>query len=204
MQPAKHHGLTLIELSVTLAVVALLGLSVAPSISGWLGNSQIRNVATSIQAGLQRARAEAVGRNELVRFTLVSLDDSAVMSSSCTAATDGVSWVVSLDAPDGQCEKAVSETSDPRIIEKWAGGVGRKSVKVSSQTVASDGVVAFNGFGRLVKASDGSLAGADTKIDIENLTSGGDFRALRVVVGPGGTTRLCDPKVTDSTDPRKC
>jgi type IV fimbrial biogenesis protein FimT len=201
MKAPDQRGLTLIELMVTLSLAVLLTLAVVPAISTWLGNLQIRNVAGSIQSGLQRARNEAVRRNMPVRFTMVSLDDTAVMSNSCAAATDGVSWVVSLDDPAGLCSTAASDTSSPRIIDKRAGGIDRKSVVVSSATAAgvdSNGVVIFNGFGRVV-GSDGPAT-----IDVDNVTPGGDFRALRIVIGAGGSTRLCEPRVSSADDPRHC
>jgi type IV fimbrial biogenesis protein FimT len=58
--------------------------------------------------------------------------------------------------------------------------------------------VVFNGFGRALDATGMST------IDIDNITSGDDYRALRIVVGTGGTLRMCEPKVTASSDPRKC
>jgi type IV fimbrial biogenesis protein FimT len=195
------HGLTLIELMVTVSLLVLLASALEPSISTWLANTQIRSVATSVQAGLQRARSEALRRNERVRFTLVSLDDSAVMDNSCAPVASGVSWVVSLDDPSGGCGADASDTSSPRIVEKRAGGVGRKSVVVSSTNAAGDasnGVAVFNGFGRLV-GTDGI-----STIDFDNITSGSDYRALRIVIGAGGTTSLCEPRVVSTSDPRRC
>lgn len=200
-----HHrpapGLTLIELMVTLSILVMLTHALEPSVSTWMANTQIRSVASSVQAGLQRARSEAVRRNEPVRFTLVSLDDSAVMDNSCAPVASGASWVVSLDDPTGLCGTTVSDTTGPRIIERRAGGVGRKSVAVQSSNAAgaaSNGVVVFNGFGRVVGTAGIAL------IDVDNITSGTDYRALRILVGSGGTTSLCEPKVTSADDPRHC
>lgn len=201
MRDPLRRGLTLIELMVTVSLLVLLASALEPSISTWLANTQIRSVASSLQAGLQRARSEAVRRNERVRFTLVSLDDSARMDDSCAAVASGVSWVVSLDDPTGLCGADSSDSTSPRIVEKRAGGVGRKTVAVSSSNAAggaSNGVAVFNGFGRLV-GTDGIAV-----VDVDNITAGSDYRALRIVVGAGGTTSLCEPKVTDTSDPRHC
>jgi type IV fimbrial biogenesis protein FimT len=201
MTPLAQRGLTLIELMVTVSLIVLLTQAVAPSFSVWMGNSHLRNLSSSIQAGLQRARSEAVARNQLVRFSLVSLADSAVMGNDCTVAASGVSWVVSLDDPNGYCAVEASDSNFPRIIDKRAGGVGRKTASVASSTAgggASNGVVVFNSFGRVV-GTDGAA-----EIDVDNITPGGDYRALRIVLGAGGTTRLCEPKVTSTDDPRHC
>ena len=201
LRARPRQGLTLIELMVTISLLVLLTHALEPSISAWMANTQIRSVASSIQAGLQRARSEAVRRNEPVRFTLVSLTDSAVMDNSCAPVASGASWVVSLDDPTGQCGNDISDADNPRIVERRAGGVGRKTVAVTSSNTAgaaSNGVAVFNGFGRVV-----GTAGIAT-IDVDNITSGNDYRALRIVIGQGGTTSLCEPKVTSASDPRHC
>lgn len=200
MERPIQRGVTLIELSVVLALVALLLMAVVPSASAWIRNTQIRNVATSIQNGLQRARAEAMRRNVNVRFSLVHLDDSAVMDDSCSLSGDGVSWVVSLDDPTGKCSTEVSDSTAPHILDKHASGGGGKWVVVQAVDATggeATGVV-FNGFGRAADATGISM------LDIDNNSSGDDYRALRIVVGTGGTIRMCEPKVTASSDPRKC
>ena len=195
-----QRGVTLIELAVTFMVLGLLVVAAGPSIGEWIGNTQVRNTATSIYAGLNRARAEAVRSNRSVRFSLVSLTDSAVMDNSCALSATGVSWVVSVNSPASLCATDPSDTVTPMIVDKVAGGVGGKRVVVSSKQ--SDGTAAstvtFNPFGRVTDST------AISQIDIDNQVAGGDYRALRILVGSGGNVRLCDIKVTNSNDPRKC
>lgn len=203
MKRPALRGVTLIELVVVVALMALLLMAVMPSASAWIRNTQIRSVATSLQTGLQRARAEAMRRNTNVRFSLVRLSNSAVMDNSCSVGEDGMSWVVSLDDPAGKCATAVSDTTEPRILDKHATGSGSQSVVVHGDDVASKDAdtVVFNGFGRAV---DMSPAATLTTLNIDNNVPGDDFRALRIVVGTGGAIRMCEPKVTASSDPRKC
>lgn len=200
MKRRAPRGVTLIELAVVVALVALLLMAIIPSASAWIRNIQIRNVATSLQNGLQKARAEAMRRNTNVRFSLVSLTDSAVMNNSCAVADNGVSWVVSLDDPTNNCGVAVSDTTAPRILDKQATGSGGKWVVVQgSDATGSDAdSIIFNGFGRPTGAA--SLA----RISVNNDVQGDDYRALRIVISTGGTVRMCEPAVTSSSDPRKC
>ncbi|MBU0689649.1 MAG: GspH/FimT family pseudopilin [Gammaproteobacteria bacterium] len=65
----------MVELMVGIAVLAILAAVAVPSFQTWLLNSQVRNAAESISNGLQRARAEAVGRNTDIEFEL-SADSS--------------------------------------------------------------------------------------------------------------------------------
>lgn len=195
------RGVTLIELVVTISVLALTLAAVGPSVAAWLRTTQIRTTAESIKAGLQRARAEAVRRNEPIRFSLVSLTDSAVMDDSCALSASGLSWVVSVNDPTSKCSQAVSDATDPMIVRKAAGGIGGNSVAVTAlladRTVAATGVT-FDGFGRVADAASIGV------IDIDDTTPSDDYRALRLVVSSGGTIRMCEPKVTSSSDPRHC
>ncbi|MBT2324989.1 GspH/FimT family pseudopilin [Variovorax paradoxus] len=206
----RQGGMTLIELVVTLAVLALLLMAAAPSVSEWVRNTRIRNTATSIQAGLMKARSEALRRNTPVVFSLVSLTDRTVMDDSCALSASGVSWVVSLQAPAGSCASAASDTktvsddgwAEPKIIDKQAGGARANTVVVTAQASLTDttsrSTATFNGFGRLSGTAIGH-------IDIRDV-SGADssYRSLRLVLSSGGTIRMCDPKVSANTDPRKC
>jgi type IV fimbrial biogenesis protein FimT len=196
-----QRGVTLIELAVTFIVLGLLVVAAGPSLTAWIGNTSVRNTAASIYAGLNRARAEAVRLNRPMRFSLVSVADPAVLDNSCALSATGVSWVVSVNDPTSLCSVAPSETVAPLIVDKAAGGDGARRVSVAA--LQSDGVTAattitFNAFGRVADAT------AISRIDIDNQVAGGDYRALRVLVGNGGTVRMCDIKVTSSNDPRKC
>ncbi len=200
MRRQHSAGFSLIEVAITLSVLGLLLALGLPGFQTWLMNSQIRNAAESISAGVQRARNEAVRRNQNVRFTLVSLNDPKTMDNSCAASSAAGSWVISLDDPAAGCAAAPSDTAAPRIVEKRAAGDGGLSAAVAA--VAADNATAastvtFNGFGRTVDADP--LA----RVDVTS-TAGGNYRTLRVLVSTGGAVRMCDPDVVDNADPRKC
>jgi type IV fimbrial biogenesis protein FimT len=199
-QRRRARGLTLVELAVVITVLSLLILAVAPSIGEWVRNTRVRSTATSIQAGLTTARNEALRRNAPVRFSLVSLPSGA-MDSNCALSSNGTGWVVSINSPAGKCGADPSDSADPMIVEKQVGGSVASTVVVSATLADKTGTpdsVTFNGFGRV----------ADTtfmqSINVDNQVSGGDVRKLRIEIGAGGTIRLCDTKVTDGTDPRRC
>ena len=204
-QLRRTRGMTLIELAVTMVILAMLLVGAGPSIGAWMRNTQVRNTASSMLAGLNRARNEAMRRNVPVRFSLVSLADSAVMGSSCALSDAGVSWVVSVRDPASNCHRAPATTAadanDPMIVETNAGGVVGKNVviaaKIADGTAAAN-TVTFNSFGRVADAAPIGF------INVNNSTAGGDFRSLRIEIGNGGTVRMCDLGVTAATDPRFC
>ncbi len=111
------RGVSLIEIVIVMVILGLVAVSVGPEITQQLRNLQVRNAAEAMQAGLQKARTEAISRNANVRFTLVS-----GLQSSCTASATGGSWIVSLDDPAGKCNQAASASVAPRIIAVHSAG----------------------------------------------------------------------------------
>lgn len=201
----RTRGMTMIELAVTMVILAMLLVGAGPSIGAWMRNTQVRNTASSMLAGLNRARNEAMRRNVPVRFSLVSLLDSAVMDTSCALSDAGVSWVVSVRDPSSNCHyvpaTVAADANDPMIVETNAGGVGGKNVVVVAKIAdgsAAANTVTFNSFGRIADAAPIGF------INVNNSTAGGNFRSLRIELGNGGTVRMCDMGVAAATDPRVC
>jgi type IV fimbrial biogenesis protein FimT len=199
------RGLTLIEIAVVLVILGLLLMAAMPTVGAWMRNTQVRNTASSMLAGLQVARNEAIRRNAAIQFSVVSLTNSAVMNNTCALSGSGVSWVVSVRDPAGNCHYTPSQTAadanDPMIVETNAGGVGGRNVVVAAKladgSAAADTVV-FNGFGRVDNATPIGF------INIENETTDNDYRRFRIEIAPGGAVRMCDLAVTVTTDSRYC
>jgi type IV fimbrial biogenesis protein FimT len=198
--------MTMIELAVTMTILAMLLVGVGPSLGAWMRNTQVRNTASSMLAGLNRARNEAVRRNVPMRFSLVSLAPPfTVVDSSCALSSAGVSWVVSVRDPSSACQYApatvAADSNDPMIVETNAGGVGGQNVVVAGKLAdgsAAANTVTFNSFGRVADAAPIGF------INVSNANAGGDYRRLRIEIGTGGTVRMCDLGVTATTDPRYC
>jgi type IV fimbrial biogenesis protein FimT len=192
-----QRGVTLIELMIGLAIVALVLFVAVPSFGIFLQNSQIRNAAGSVLDGLQLARNEAIRRNTPVRFQFVS-----DLTSACALSTTSLAWVVSQADPSGACNAAPSDTAAPQLIQSRSATEGTSNARI---TVAGGSNVIFNGLGRVQGAGI-------TQVDVTN-TSGtciyanpttGTMRCMRIFVSTGGQSRMCDPQVTASNDPRKC
>ncbi|HEX5091207.1 MAG TPA: GspH/FimT family pseudopilin [Burkholderiales bacterium] len=197
---APQSGMSIIEVMIALVIMGILMALGLPSMATWLNNSQIRTAGETVLAGLTLARVEAVRRNQVVRFQLVS-----DLTSGCVLTQSGTSWVVSQDDPAGLCDQAPSDTVAPRIIQTRSGGEGTPRAVVAATTA---GTVYFNGLGR-VTSPGGALN--MTQIAISNPTGGscehvdgGAMRCLRITISIGGEARMCDPAVSDATDPRKC
>ena len=95
IRSSKQRGVTLIELMIGIAIMAILLAVGLPGFKVWMLNTQIRTATESIQNGLQLARAEAVRRNEQVNFIL----------------GNGTSWTVSTVAGTAIQSRPSSEGS---------------------------------------------------------------------------------------------
>lgn len=191
----------MVEVAVTLAVLGILMASAMPSVGAWMVNARIRNTAESIQEGLQKARAEAVRRNQSVTFWMVTTSDPNVLSDDCTTSATGGSWVVSLTDPTSKCSVAPSDTAAPQTVAARPIGSGGDGVTVSAKqrdTTTDATSITFNAFGQVANA------GPIGQIRINDGTDGTDHRRYRIVISTGGRSLVCDEAVTSTTDPRYC
>ena len=191
-------GFSLIELLITLAVLGILFMVGLPSLATWMQNTQVRNSAEAVVAGLQLARTEALRRNRTVQFSLVD-----ALDATCAPIVTGRSWVVSVADPTNACDQLPSDAG-VQIVQKRSGEEGTPNAVVT----ATLPTVVFNGLGRLPNGFITAPATSIT-IDVTNAggacqTASGPIRCLRVNVSASGSVRMCDPAVSDIADPRYC
>jgi type IV fimbrial biogenesis protein FimT len=201
----RHHstGISLLELLVAIAVLAVLLAAVMPSASEVLANLRLRAAAEAAISGIQKARSEAVKSNQTVTFWLVSSNSIAALDNSCQLSDTSSSWVVSYDDPTGACAQTPSTDTAPRIVQINATGAAVNNMAVSALNSAGTASkqVSFNGIGR---HPDATVATDISTIDFTSSTSGA--RRLRVEISAMGGIRMCDRDlpVTTPQDPRAC
>ncbi|MDO8934180.1 MAG: GspH/FimT family pseudopilin [Rhodocyclaceae bacterium] len=170
----RAAGFSLVEIGITLALVALiLGLGL-PTLQTTLANMRVRQVAESLRDGLQTARNEAVKRNATVAFNL----DSAT----------GGGWSVTL-ASDGSLLRSKSASEGSNIFV--------------AATPAGVAEVDFNNLGLMTLPVVTSVTLAVSHPNAGACGPAGSIRCLSVVVLAGGQVRFCDPQRT-SPDPQAC
>ena len=176
---ASVNGFSLIELLIGIAMIGILFVLAIPSFSSWIANSQIRNSAEAISNGLQVARGEAIHRNALVRFCLPT----------------ATSWIVTVN------EVTCSATPPAaNIVQQWSAEEGSKTAQIAAAAGAT--TVTFNGLGRIAPNDDGSVSLRQMDFT-SSVSSASEIRVMRVVIGVGGSVRMCDPNVA-AGDPRAC
>jgi type IV fimbrial biogenesis protein FimT len=196
----RQCGFNLVETAVAVSILGILLAATLPSMTDWIRSTHLRGVAETLQVGLQKARTEAVKRNKVVTFWMVTPTDTSSPDDTCALSTGSAAWVVSLEDPSGKCATAPSATDEPRIVETY--GPGKAADGVTITAVDQDGnapnSVAFNAFGQRV--GSGWI-----KMDIAHSAST-DVRPLRIEISATGGIRLCDPRATaaDPDDARAC
>ena len=198
LKRSSSLGMTLIEVMIGLAIVAMMLLAGMPSFSAWMANSRVRGMAEGLQSGLAVARAEAIRRNQNVEFLLTNETVDLGSVGTVAPAADGIHWLVrALDPATGAYD----------LIDTKSGQEGSNRADGASgvQVVASAPLVTFRGFG----GTQG--LGATATYDFSSPGAGacnttatpGPIRCLRVQLSVGGHIRLCDPS-TSGSDSRAC
>lgn len=198
MKQARVRGFTLIELMVTIVILAILVVLGFPSYEQWIRNTRIRNAAESIQNGLRLARNEATQRGANVEFYLP------------TAGT--ADWTVCQLAPASTAATNCTTASDTPIQTFVAAG-GAAAVQVFNSTAVADtnplygtsisgastGNVIFTALGRP------SAYGSTSILRIDATAAAANSRRLIVTVSAGGNVRMCDPALhVTATTPQGC
>ncbi len=171
---SRQQGFTLIELMITIVIMAIVLAAAMPAYATWIQNTHIRNAAESILLGLQRARAEAVVRNTNVEFILV---DRA--------------WTVGVVGGD---------VIDSRPAGEMSPNIALSIFPAASPALTT---VTFSNLGSVTPNTPASDSINRIDID-SSILSATESRDLRIVLGVGGNARMCDPNVSSSTDPRHC
>lgn len=195
MLSLRQRGVSMIEVMIAIAIIAILSAVGLPAFGTFMQNSKLRSTAEGFYTGLQAARAEAVKLNATVQFLLTTDDPSGSNAQTTNLSTSASNWMV--------------RTPDPAVpgIYLWLmgkssaeGGGSTPSVEVDGGGVTS---ITFTAFGATTLGSAATLT-------FTNPTGGacasasGPMRCLNVVVSIGGQIRMCDPKVTYANDTRKC
>lgn len=171
-RPAGQHGMTLIEVMITLAITGILLMIGMPSFNTWIANTQVRTGAEGLTNGLQLARAEAVRRNSNVTFVLGT----------------NTGWTVTA-------------TNTGEVVQTRSDQDGSKNATVTV-TPAGATTVTFNGYGRVTTNTDASatitqidvgsstLSAANTRGLRITLGSGGGVRMCDPALA-AGDPRAC-------------
>ena len=173
--PGRQHGVTLIELMVTVTIISILLAVGIPQMGEWIRRNSIGSAAESVQNGLRQAEAEAIRRNMRVEFLLTNATPSQSGILSLSAADNGKNWAV----------RALG-TTDAKLA--YVSGFQMSAVS-PDVALAGPASLFFTGMGRVTD----STGAAVTEYQVYRLSRSGADRAVCVFVTPGGAIKTCDP-----------
>lgn len=182
-RPTLHAGFTLTEAMVVIAIIAIIMAVGTPSLQSWMVSLQVKAKSDAILNGMQLARSEAIRRNTRVHI-IVSNDSS--WSVGCVTVVGDTDGDGIPECPGTIQSKTASE----------AGTVDQLTLLPIGATQAT-----FNGVGTLSANADGSAN--LSQVDISK-SGGGASANRRILLTPGGQSRICDTAVTTTGAPEKC
>lgn len=144
----RCRGVTLIELMVTLAVMAVLLGIAAPSVTQFIVSNRLTSQANGLLADLSRARSEAGARHTPV--TVCAAADSTTCAAASTTNWES-GWLVFVDA---DADGVIASAAD--IIRYVAPLEGQTTVISSS--FANVGYLTFRPFGGFSPQTSGTFA----------------------------------------------
>lgn len=204
--PLKVSGLTLIEIMVTLALVASLGFAAMYPMQEWVNNNRIRSTADILHTGLQQAKVEAIRRSQTVVLALT--DDSSFAAAGAAIST---------------LKTANQSAGDQRVHARHWGlfttqRVGSPAdyidagIAIDSSamqvTITGPKAICFNSTGRLVARTNAQIGVGDAICEATAIPAVYDIkmesfskaRNLRILVSVGGHIRMCDPNKINTLD----
>ena len=163
----SQRGLTLIETTIVVAVMAIIAAAVAPSLAGFIDARRLDGAASRLAADIQFVRSEAIARNRALRLSF----HRTTNASTC--------WVIHT-GPAAQCA-----CSDSGVAVCSGAAAGIKTVVLPAgervALAANVGSIVFD-----------PLHGTSTPTGTLRLLAPGG-RAIHHVVNVVGRVRSCSP-----------
>lgn len=188
-------GFTVIELLITVAVVATLSALGMPSMSGAINNAKVRSNAEALQNGLRSAQIEAIRRSRQTAFVLTD----ATPAQDALPVANGKYWYIQV----------LPVVSGEKVNDPFVEG-GQFGAQTAGVTVVGPAIVCFNSIGRVVTNTATGLPGAPscvtpsaarTTFDVTRL---GADRTLQLQVSAAGKIRMCDRSRSVAAQPDGC
>lgn len=186
-----QRGITMVEIMVSIAILAIVIAMAAPNMAQWVQNTQIKSSAQNVLTGLQLARGEAVRRNAKVTFTLTGAGganggqtDWTVGCVTVTATCEA--QIQSGSGADGGANARLGVSTAPLTATNYATPIAAGSGMGGNPSVT------FTAFGQADPAQTNI-----TRIDV-TIPTYANARRLVIRIPAGGSATLCDPAATNS------
>ncbi len=181
----------MIEMFITLFVIAIVLAIGAPATARWVRQTDIRSSAESLRSALQKARGEAIARNARIRITLGNASGHARWLIGCVR--------VSAACP-GKTLHQQAVLSRDRI--RWGAAKASAAATLSTALTAGAALPGTVDFFPLGDAP-GIAGGSDlARIDVVHANDSAAGRWV-IRIDTAGNIRMCNPALPES-DHRRC
>ncbi len=180
------RGLTLIELMVTVAMLAILAYVATPNLSAFKRNAELTSATNALVGSLATARSEAMKRGY----------SAMIMPASGTSWTDG--WVVFVDVNRNNTYDSSTDITlnQQNALPTYFSVAGAGSVTPASGTP----YIMFDASG-YARLTSGGFGASTFSISRNDLTGSALLeQTRRIKIGSTGRVRSCKPKSASDTD----
>jgi len=140
-----QRAFTIIELVITVTILAILAATAVPSFRTLMANSRSTTLANEMFVALNIARSEAIKRGRLV-----SICPSSTGTDCSTTALWQDGWIVFLDSAGSDTASPVVGVGD--VIKQWGANANGATVNVT-KGAAGQSFIRFTGQGMLGRSS---------------------------------------------------
>ena len=166
-QPHFQAGFTLIELMITLAVAAVLGMVAVPSLMQFQRNAQLSDATGNFISAANAARANAMKRGM----------NTYLIPATGTDWSSG--WLVYTDTNWNQIYDAATD----EVVLRHEGSGANVTISTPSASTLSSGYLLFNGSGYPRMKSGGFGGGT--------IIMSNNARSSSIIIDPAGRLRSC-------------
>lgn len=187
MRVANTKGFTLVELMVTLAVLAILVTLSIPTFNDFRQRSALRGAADQVVSFIGDARFEALRRNSDVKIGFVTNPSGAFCIGAATTTVPG---------DDASCDCFTAGSCDvsayPDDQAQWKGVRFPSLPTIGNDDTDASGVIVID-----PKRANLTEAGDVGRISLQSPTGSQDYR-VDVVVDRNGRATACQPAAAPS------
>ena len=206
----KETGFTLIELMVTIALMALFAAFAIPAMNGFVEQQRVNSTLSNYTNALTFARNEAIRQNLPVVVCGAQISSAGQLSGCTTGASPNWSEGIFLygDVDKNQVYSATGATQDVNIRVVQSPNRSSETDKVTVNSVSrlstgapinsSNPTFQFMPNGQVGRFESGNLVVADMYLRLEIASAGNAQRKAVALMDPTGQIIRCTKKTVDN------